>query len=96
MCIFLHLRNGALRFNQLQKRLPFVTPKMLTQQLRDLERSNLLFRKIYSVISPHVESSLTKYGKVFIPILKTMCQWRKTFSNTCKITIDTSCQEKVI
>jgi DNA-binding HxlR family transcriptional regulator len=70
--IMWHLRNGKLRFSQLKRRLPGITEKMLTQQLRGLERDNLLFRKVYSVIPPKVEYSLTVDGKLFIPVLKTL------------------------
>lgn len=73
--ILWHLDSKILRFNQLQKLLPSATPKMLTQQLRELERDGLIRRKVYPVVPPKVEYSLTDTGKSFIPILSDMCDW---------------------
>ena len=74
-----HLREGALRFSQLQRLMPGVTPKMLTQQLRDLERDGLLSRTVFPVVPPHVEYSLTELGQSIEPVLAAMCDWGKVF-----------------
>lgn len=57
--ILFHLIEGKLRFSELQRNIPKATPKMLTQQLRELERDNLLLRTVYPVIPPKVEYQLT-------------------------------------
>jgi DNA-binding HxlR family transcriptional regulator len=48
---------------------------MLTQQLRELERDNLIARKVYQQVPPKVEYSLTELGKSLMPILSMMCKW---------------------
>ncbi len=73
--ILWHLTEQTLRFSELRKQLPQVTQKMLTQQLRELERDGLVKRFIYTQIPPKVEYSLTDTGKSLLPILETMCQW---------------------
>jgi DNA-binding HxlR family transcriptional regulator len=66
---------GTQRFNELRKLLPQVTQKMLTQQLRELERDNLINRKIYPQVPPKVEYSLSSLGESLMPILSAMCSW---------------------
>ncbi len=73
--ILWHLRQKTLRFSQLRRRLPGVTQKMLTQQLRELERDGLLHREVYAEVPPRVEYSLTEKGLTLVPILELMCQW---------------------
>ena len=73
--ILWHLSEQTLRFSHLQKRIPNATPKMLTQQLRELESNNLILRKVYPVIPPKVEYSLTELGQSLIPLLISMRDW---------------------
>ncbi|MDL2300671.1 helix-turn-helix transcriptional regulator [Clostridiaceae bacterium OttesenSCG-928-D20] len=70
-----HLTKGKLRFGELQKLLPEATPKMLTQQLRELERDLLINREVFPVVPPRVEYSLTERGKSLFPILSAMYDW---------------------
>lgn len=70
-----HLLQGGLRFSQLQRLIPHATPKMLTQQLRELERDKLLRRKVYPVAPPRVEYFLTKTGGTLAPMLHSMFSW---------------------
>ncbi len=70
--ILWYLSYNTLRFNQIKKRLPYATQKMLTQQLRSLEEDNLIYRKVYPVVPPKVEYGLTEVGKKIIPILEMM------------------------
>lgn len=62
------LSEGKLRFTQLSKAISGATPKMLTKQLRELEAQKLVHRKIYPVIPPKVEYSLTELGSSLIPV----------------------------
>ena len=64
-----------MRFNELKKLIPKATPKMLTQQLRELESDGLIIRVVYPVVPPKVEYSLSDFGKSIIPILDSMCDW---------------------
>lgn len=73
--ILWHLIDGTLRHGELQKLIPQATPKMLTQQLRELESDNLLQRTVYPVVPPKVEYSLTALGLSLRPILTAMYNW---------------------
>jgi len=73
--ILWHLSDGILRFSELRSRIPKATPKMLTQQLRELEEQSLIHREVYPVIPPKVEYSLTETGKSLLPILVAMRDW---------------------
>jgi len=79
--ILWHLSHKTLRFSQLQRRLPGVTQKMLTQQLRELERDGMVHRQVYPEVPPRVEYSLTTEGMTLQPILSQMCQWGKDHQN---------------
>ena len=66
--ILWHLIDTTLRFNEIGKLIPQATPKMLTQQLRELENDSLIIRTVYPVVPPKVEYSLSDFGKSIIPI----------------------------
>ena len=66
--------NKTLRFSELGRSME-ATPKMLTQQLRELEAQGLVVRKVYPVIPPKVEYSLTDLGKSLMPVLVAMRDW---------------------
>lgn len=73
--ILWHLIGGALRFSELRRLVPDATPKMLTQQLRELERDQLISRTVYPVVPPKVEYALTRRGESLQPILEAMFAW---------------------
>lgn len=73
--ILWHLSAGKLRFSELRGRISSATPKMLTQQLRELESQQLVHREVYPVIPPKVEYSLTETGKSLMPILVAIRDW---------------------
>ena len=73
--ILFYLETGTKRFGELGKLIPGMTKKMLTQHLRDLERDEVISRKVYAVVPPKVEYSLTKHGESLKPILKLMSAW---------------------
>ena len=77
--ILWHLSEGKLRFSELRSRITKATPKMLTQQLRELEMQNLIHREVFPVIPPKVEYSLTETGKSLLPILVAMRDWGSTY-----------------
>lgn len=77
--ILWHLSDGTLRFSQLRKVIHNATPKMLTQQLRELEADELIYREVYPVIPPKVEYSLTELGKSLLPILVAMRDWGASY-----------------
>ena len=69
------LYTKTMRFNELSKNLVGVTQKMLTQQLRELEKDGMIRREVYPVVPPKVEYSITEYGKTLYPILESMAYW---------------------
>ena len=73
--ILWHLSEKKLRFSELRSRVMNATPKMLTQQLRELETHNLIHREVFAVIPPKVEYSLTETGRSLMPILVAMRDW---------------------
>jgi DNA-binding HxlR family transcriptional regulator len=73
--IIYYLMEGTKRFGELRKCLPDSTQKMLTQQLRELERDGVLARKVHQVVPPKVEYSLTAYGRTLRPVMRELCKW---------------------
>ncbi len=73
------LAGGTLRFSQLRKEVPCATPKMLTQQLRELEADGLVCRKVFPVVPPRVEYSLTPFGRSIMPVLEAMYDWGSAY-----------------
>lgn len=70
-----HLMPGAKRFSELLRAMPGVTQKMLTQQLREMERDGLVQRKVFAQVPPKVEYSLTELGVSLKPVVEAMCRW---------------------
>ncbi|MCH4008987.1 winged helix-turn-helix transcriptional regulator [Companilactobacillus sp.] len=73
--ILCHLKKGTMRTGQLRRVIPNITQKVLTQQLRELEASGIVNRKIYEQVPPKVEYSLTDYGKTLNNLLYELCKW---------------------
>ncbi|MDO4275231.1 MAG: helix-turn-helix domain-containing protein [Eubacteriales bacterium] len=77
--ILWHLMNQTLRYSELHRLMPKATDKMLAQQLRELEKDGLIYRKVYPVVPPKTEYSLTDFGKSLAPILDEMCSWGEQY-----------------
>jgi DNA-binding HxlR family transcriptional regulator len=75
--ILFWLRDSTLRFGELKRRIPGISERMLTQQLRELEDHGVVHREVYAVVPPRVEYSLTAYGDTLRPITDLMCAWGK-------------------
>jgi len=73
--ILWHLRQDARRFLELQRLIPGITRKMLTQQLRDLERDGTVKRKVYHQLPAKVEYTLSTHGRTLRPVLHELCKW---------------------
>ena len=65
----------TLRYGELKKNLTPVTHKMLSAQLKSLEKDGMIIRKEYPQIPPKVEYSLSEKGLTFLPVMKLMCEW---------------------
>ena len=84
--ILWHLLDGTRRFGELRKLIPQTTQKMLTQQLRELESDNLITRKVYPVVPPKVEYTLSDLGQSLQPILNAMREWGTDYMKKSGIT----------
>lgn len=73
--ILWEMERGILRFGQLKRAIPGITQKMLTQQLRELERDGIIWRKVYAEVPPRVEYGITTYGNTLRPMLTEMANW---------------------
>jgi DNA-binding HxlR family transcriptional regulator len=73
------LKDGKLRFNEINKKLPEITQRMLTKTLRELEKDKIVNRKVYAEVPPKVEYSLTNKGESVLPILDSLCEWGKKY-----------------
>ena len=76
-CVILwHLLNeGTLRFNEIRKRVPSITQRMLTNQLRELEQDGIIHREVYPQVPPKVDYSLTDLGQGLEQILLALKTW---------------------
>ena len=76
--VILHLlTTGPLRHKELQRAIVQVSPKMLTQTLRRMERDGLIERRVHNIIPPHVDYRLTPMGQSVIPHLRNLCHWAR-------------------
>mgnify|MGYP001829192867 FL=1 len=74
-----HLLEGPKRYTELKRDVGNVTQRMLTKQLRELEKDGLIIRKVFPVVPPHVEYSLSKKGKTLEPILLALRDWGESY-----------------
>ena len=73
---------GTKRFGELKRSIGSVSQKVLTAQLRDMEQSGLVSRKVYAEVPPRVEYSLTELGQSLKPILDAMWSWGEDYKET--------------
>ncbi len=77
--IIWHLRNNALRFTDLQKKMHGVNSNTLTSHLRELQHLKIISRVMYPEIPPRVEYSLTEHGKTIFPVFDALFVWGKHY-----------------
>ncbi|MFD0084707.1 winged helix-turn-helix transcriptional regulator [Priestia megaterium] len=81
MLIIFHLGyRKVMRYGELKRAINGITHNMLSKQLKELERENLIVRKEYSQIPPKVEYFLSDKGLSLLPITETMCNWGKQYT----------------
>lgn len=67
--------NETTRFNAIGKAIPDISPKVLSDTLKNLERDHLIGRKLYAEIPPRVEYSLTELGRSLMPVIGNLISW---------------------
>lgn len=79
-CLILYyLSGGQRRTRDLLELLPGISPKVLTEQLRQLESDDLIEREVFSEAPPRVEYRLSGEGRTFLPVLGALCAWGKEY-----------------
>ena len=73
--IIWNLSHGTMRFSEIQAKMPDATGKMVTKQLRELEADGLVERRVYPVVPPRTEYSLTEFGRSAVPLIMHMARW---------------------
>jgi len=73
--LLFQLQKEKKRFGELKKIIPNITERMLTLQLRELEKDGLVSRRVYAEVPPRVEYELTKIGKELMPVCKVLDKW---------------------
>ncbi|WP_460323544.1 winged helix-turn-helix transcriptional regulator [Paenibacillus sp. YSY-4.3] len=73
--IYLLAENEPVRFNDLKRQIGAITYKILSSQLKELERDGMVERKEYPQVPPKVEYRLTDKAKTLLPILEGLCEW---------------------
>lgn len=68
-----------MRFNELRRKLPSVTQRMLTRQLRELEAAGLLVRTVYAEVPPRVEYTLSADGESLRPVILALREWGRSY-----------------
>jgi DNA-binding HxlR family transcriptional regulator len=75
------LRHGTRRYGEMQRHLPGLSKKMLTQTLRALEKGGLLRRTVYAEVPPKVEYDLTALGRIYLEPVTALCRWATEHSS---------------
>lgn len=69
------LNEGTHRFAELRRKIPGISERILTLQLRELESATIVSRKVYPEVPPRVEYTATAYGRTLEPVCQAMCEW---------------------
>jgi DNA-binding HxlR family transcriptional regulator len=75
MAILWRVARRTWRYNELRRDLKRVTHRMLTKQLRELERSGLITRTVHPVVPPHVDYAITPLGRTSLPTIELLREW---------------------
>ncbi|MFT9391935.1 winged helix-turn-helix transcriptional regulator [Leuconostoc pseudomesenteroides] len=82
--ILYHLSTQTLRFSDLQRKLPYVSRRMLARQLSELVTDNVISKEIYETVPIRTEYSLTNFGKTLLPIVNSMVTWGNKYNELHK------------
>jgi DNA-binding HxlR family transcriptional regulator len=89
MRIIWYLLDGTKRFSDFARKIPNISQKTLTQQLRELENKDIISRKIYAEMPPRVEYTLTEYGYQLSDVLKGLSNWSHQYAIDKDIPVST-------
>jgi DNA-binding HxlR family transcriptional regulator len=79
--VVMSLSEGIKRYSDIQREIPTVSHKMLTQTLRRLEMRGLIQRTVYAEVPPRVEYALTEMGQTLVPPIKAVLSWAETYAD---------------
>lgn len=85
LVLFYIAMNKNIRYGELRRAIPNINERMLTRQLRELEKDHLVHREIYKEVPPRVEYSLTSDGESIMPIIKNLHLWGVDYNKKYKI-----------
>ena len=94
--LFTLYNNKKARFNILRRGLKTITQQMLSKQLKELETDGIVSRKVYQLVPPKVEYSLTEFGLSVIPILKSFSEWNRKNTRTISLKLNKNFEENRI
>jgi len=77
--VLYHLLQGTMRFSELRRKVPGVTQRMLTRQLRELESAGLILRTVFAEVPPRVEYALTAEGQSLRPVILALREWGSNY-----------------
>lgn len=83
--ILFFLSRQPVRTKEFYELMPGITQKVLTDQLKQLEKDGLIRRELFPEVPPRVEYSLTPLGETFVPVLNTMCEWGYLYADAAEI-----------
>lgn len=84
LLIMRDLLAGPVRFGELRRSVGGISQKVLTSNLRDMEESGLVVRRVYPEVPPHVEYALTDLGESLRPIIDAMWAWGEGYQSLAK------------
>ena len=85
-----YLKKDRKRFSELKRLIPNITEKMLSLQLKDLEKDGIVSRKVYAEVPPKVEYFLTDFGKSLVPMLEEIARWGRNLAESKGKIVDRS------
>ncbi len=77
--VLYNLVEGPVRFNELRRRMPNATQRVLTRQLRGMETAGLISRMVTPSIPPRVDYALTELGTSLVPVISALCSWGEAY-----------------
>ncbi|OWR31266.1 HxlR family transcriptional regulator [Saccharibacillus sp. O23] len=90
--ILFHVSRQPVRTKDFYERIPGITQKVLTEQLKQLEKDGLIRRELFPEVPPRVEYSLTELGRTFVPVLNAMCEWGYLYADARQIESVSCCE----